>query len=127
VYLADSNFFVELLLDQERADDCQRFLRKNLDRINISALSIHSVGIALYRRGRPERFPGFLRDTRANAEIRRLPLNEYGRIEANHERYGLDFEDSYQLATAEFFELSLVTMDKDFKRALDAGCKVEFL
>jgi len=46
MYLLDTNIFLELLLDQERADDVEKLLRSApRERFHISEFSLYSVGI----------------------------------------------------------------------------------
>ena len=51
-YLLDSNVWLELLFEQERAEDVRRFLETvPMAQIAISEFSLCSIGIALARNG----------------------------------------------------------------------------
>jgi predicted nucleic acid-binding protein len=45
-----------------------------------------------------------------------LPKNKYPDLIEIAEKYNLDFDDSYQTAIAREFDLTVVTMDRDFIR-----------
>ena len=50
MFLADTNIFLEALLGQDKKDDVQSFLQNiDLSTIFITDLSLHSIGIILYR------------------------------------------------------------------------------
>jgi len=50
MYLLDTNIFLELFLDQDKADDVERLLRTApKERLHISEFSLYSVGIILFR------------------------------------------------------------------------------
>jgi len=47
--LADTNIFLEILLGQQRQQDCERFLRAQAGNIVLSDFSLHSIGVILFR------------------------------------------------------------------------------
>ena len=50
MYLADTNIFLEALLEQEKASEVCSFLEStDLEKISMSDLSLHSIGIILFR------------------------------------------------------------------------------
>ncbi|WP_240910661.1 PIN domain-containing protein [Thermococcus sp. MV11] len=68
----------------------------------------------------------FLQDTLPNVEIVTLSDSEYQTVVEFHQKYGLDFDDAYQCAVAVSKDLTIVTMDKDFRKA-PYSLKVIFL
>jgi predicted nucleic acid-binding protein len=51
MYLIDTNIILELLLDQENADEVEQFLRSTaLDQLRLSEFSLYSLGVLLTRR-----------------------------------------------------------------------------
>ena len=117
-YLVDTNIFVELILDQEKADEAQSFLdripNKNLF---ISDFSLYSIGIILFRLKRLDLFSDFLNEIILDG-IRVLSLeeNDLIQVEATTIQYKLDFDDTYQYLLAEKNNLKLVSFDKDFDK-----------
>lgn len=65
--LVDTNIFLEILLEQNCAEETKNLLRK-VDQHDffISDFSLHSVGLLLLRRQRPEVFRQFLSDLISN-------------------------------------------------------------
>jgi predicted nucleic acid-binding protein len=70
MYLLDSSIFLELFLDQDRADEVEKLLRS------------------------------VQRDVRQLAEAA--------------QQFNLDFDDAYQYALAERYNLTIVSFDSDF-------------
>ena len=119
MYLLDTNIFLELLLDQERADDVEKLLRSvPRERFHISEFSLYSMGIVLFRRKLFDVFVRFVEDLIITGGIRLLRLSAEdakGLAEAA-QRFGLDFDDAYQYAVAERYGLTIVSFDSDFDR-----------
>lgn len=66
MYLLDSNIFLELLLDQDKADEIERLLQTmRRERLHISDFSLYSVGIVLFRRNLFETFVQFVDDLKS--------------------------------------------------------------
>ena len=62
MYLFDTNIFLEVLLLQERADDCKKVLADNAGGIVISDFSLHSIGVILFRKKKEASFSRFAAD-----------------------------------------------------------------
>jgi len=125
MYLLDSNFFLELLLDQDKADAVERFLRtRPREELHISEFSLYSVGIVLFRRKQFETFVGFLNDlvVTGGVGLLRLSVQGMGEMAAVARRFNLDFDDAYQYIIGEKHGLETVSFDADFDRT-DKGRK----
>ena len=63
MYLADTNIFLEALLEQKRANEVEEFLQSiDLDMIFITDFSLNSIGIALFNRKKYTSFTSFVED-----------------------------------------------------------------
>lgn len=63
MYLIDTNIVLEGLLNQEKADSVARFfLEIDLEDTYITDISLHSIGIILFRLEKYEAFNSFLKD-----------------------------------------------------------------
>jgi len=126
MYLLDTNIFLELLLDQERADDVEKLLRSvPRERFHISEFSLYSMGIVLFRRKLFDVFVRFVEDLIITGGIRLLRLSAEdakGLAEAA-QRFGLDFDDAYQYVVAERYGFTIVSFDGYFDRT-ERGRKV---
>ena len=49
MYLVDTNVFLEIILTQDKREECKEFLDKNIRDIYISDFSLHSVGVILFQ------------------------------------------------------------------------------
>ena len=117
--LIDTNIVLELLLGQSQADDAKRlFENASHHEMIMSDYSVHSVGLLLFRRARHDAFAQFLTDVfeRARLGMVFLPARDMHTVIDAARRFGLDFDDSYQLAIAEKYSLVIVSFDQDFDR-----------
>lgn len=115
--LVDTNIFLEVLLEQAREVEAKEFLAKaNAHEFFISDFSLHSVGLILLRRNKADAFRKFLADMIVNAGTAVAVLNADGmEAVADHAAsFGLDFDDAYQYAVAEKYNLVIVSFDGDF-------------
>ncbi len=119
MYLVDTNVWLELLLEQERASEVQQFVQvTEAALLSITEFSLYSIGVILTRLGKDDVFKDFLSDTMESSGITTLRLNSQGlkQVLNVRKRFGLDFDDAYQYVAAERYDLSLVSFDKDFDR-----------
>ncbi|HWQ36197.1 MAG TPA: PIN domain-containing protein [Blastocatellia bacterium] len=119
--LIDTNIFLEILLNQTHADEAKDFLRKgDQHEFFITDFALHSIGLILLRQRKPEVFRQFLNDMIVNAGITQLSLSplEMEQVITAATSFRLDFDDSYQYATAERYDLIIVSFDSDFDRTV---------
>ncbi|MDD2714839.1 MAG: PIN domain-containing protein [Candidatus Wallbacteria bacterium] len=118
MYLLDTNVFIEGLLGQEKAEEVRSlFLKVRLDELFITDLSIHSIGIILFRLKKIELFHTFLSDLLIDGiNIVTLNPEEMKDLEKVAGEYHLDFDDSYQLWASVKNGLKLVSYDSDFDK-----------
>jgi uncharacterized protein len=120
VYLLDTNVILELLLDQERADDVERLLLETeAKHLHLSEFAFYSLGIVLMRRKRYDIFLQVLDELflRRGVRLIRLGVRDMNNRVAEASRlYNLDFDDAYQYAAAEKRKLAIVSFDVDFDR-----------
>jgi hypothetical protein len=117
--LIDTNIFLEVILEQARAEEARTFLGRNEEHeFFLSDFSLHSVGILLFRRKRHQVFRQFLKDMTAQAgmELVSVPVSDMDAVALVAERFDLDFDDAYQYTVAERRNLTVVSFDSDFDR-----------
>ena len=115
-HLADTNIFLEILLGDSKADICASFISKHRGDLYITDFSINSIGVVTNRLGKIEQFENFLLDILPHVHIARLAEFSYGDlVEAIREK-GFDFDDAYQFIASKEYDLTLVTLDKDFRK-----------
>jgi predicted nucleic acid-binding protein len=116
-FLVDTNIWLELLLGQEKSEIVSLFLEQvSLDDLFVSDFAIHSIGVILSKKKKADVFSEFLEDLFVNGQITQLSLNpvELHQVAANILEFKLDFDDGYQLAVSQKYDLTIVTFDKDF-------------
>jgi len=116
-YLVDTNVWLERLLGQEKSEVAAKFLSAiPTDRLFLSDFAIHSIGVILSRLERFDVFEKFVDDLFTTGQIGQLSLeaSELTDVITNIRKYGLDFDDAYQLCVARKYNLTIVTFDKDF-------------
>jgi predicted nucleic acid-binding protein len=116
--LLDTNVFLEVILEQPRANEARAVLEKpDQHDLYITDFSLHSIGVLLFRQSRREAFQQFAADLeRAGIGILSLAPTDMVRVVEAAGRFTLDFDDAYQYAVAESFGLELVSFDADFDR-----------
>ena len=119
MYLLDTNIILELLLDQERAEEVERFLRDTPPgQLYLSEFALYSLGIILFRNREHDAFLRIVQDLLATNRIHLVRLGEVQMqsIARAAQRFNLDFDDAYQYAAAERYDLAIVSFDGDFDR-----------
>ncbi len=118
MYLVDTNIFLEALLGQDKKDDVQSFLQNiDLSTIFITDLSLHSIGIILYRLKNFALFSSFLEDIIVDGvSVLSLPPEDLKMLDLTADKFNLDFDDAYQYTVAAKYELQLISFDTDFDR-----------
>ena len=119
MYLVDTNIWLEMLLEQERADDARQFLTNtDGELIAITEFSADSVGVILTRLGKDKLYEDFISDTLEDTAIMRVRLEpaDLRRLLEVRKRFNLDFDDAYQYVAAERHGMTLVSFDADFDR-----------
>jgi len=119
MYLLDTNIFLEILLDQEKKEVCKQFIIDNSDKLNISDFSLFSIAIVLFKGKAFNEYSSFLKTITEKMNILAMPFEEHYQIIETGKSINLDFDDAYQYSIAKFFDLKIVTMDKDFKKVKD--------
>ena len=117
--LIDTNVFLEVILEQEKAGEARALLAKTEEReFFISDYSLHSIGLLLFRRKLHHVFQQFLNDMMfyAGVMVASLPVEDMVSVIEAAQRFNLDFDDAYQYAAAEKYGLTIVSFDADFDR-----------
>ena len=124
--LIDTNVFLEVLLEQKRWKMCEDLLRHYRGESSLTDFALHSIGVALLGQQKAELFQLFLNDVLIRNEVLELPSTEYSHLISIYQRHNLGFDDAYQLAVAEHFELEFFTIDRHF-RGIDSPIKITVL
>jgi hypothetical protein len=118
-FLVDTNLWLELLLNQQRAQEVRHLLeqREGSD-FALTEFSLYSIGIVLTRLNKDDAFAQFMTDAFEGAGTRLLRLGaaDMKALLAARKQFGLDFDDAYQYVTAEKYNLILLSFDADFDR-----------
>ncbi len=118
-FLIDTNIFLEVILDQNKADEAKALLSKTEEHdFFMSDFSLHSIGLLLFYRKQHSVFQQFLKDMVFNAGliITSLSANDLEVVVTSAQRFNLDFDDAYQYTIAEKYGLTLISFDSDFDR-----------
>lgn len=117
--LLDTNIFLEIILDQDRASEAKTLLAETgAHEFFMSDFSLHSIGLLLFRRNSHEVFRQFTSDVMvaAGTQVVGLPTEEMDAMVCAAQQYTLDFDDAYQYAVAQKHKLTIVSFDGDFDR-----------
>jgi predicted nucleic acid-binding protein len=119
MYLVDTNLIAEILLRQAKAEEVKRFLESTApENLYLTELSLYSLGIILLRRKMHDTFLRAVDDLLLTGGIRlvRLGLEDMEDLVHAARRFDLDFDDAYQYAVAEKYNLAIMSFDSDFDR-----------
>lgn len=119
MYLVDTNVWLELLLDHNKAEDARQFFKRvEADLLAITEFSLYSIGIILTRLQKGEVFDDFLSDTFEDSAVKHihLDLEELKKILVVQRQFNLDFDDAYQYVAAMQYGYILISFDHDFDR-----------
>jgi predicted nucleic acid-binding protein len=117
--LLDTNIFLEVLLEQTRADEAKTLLAEtDAHDFFISDFSLHSIGVILIKRNKADTFRKFLADMVVDAGtiVGLLRADEMKAVVDHAASFKLDFDDAYQYALADKHDLTIVSFDSDFDR-----------
>ncbi|MCX7993408.1 MAG: PIN domain-containing protein [Fimbriimonadales bacterium] len=118
-FLVDTNILLEILLLQARTQEATDFLNQTPPQdVAISDFTLYSVGIRLFPQGAYTSYEQLVDDLFRNRGIHlvRLPLDQHEQVAQVAQRFGLDYDDAYQYAVAELYNLTIVSFDADFDR-----------
>ena len=119
MYLVDTNIWLELLLEQEKAAEVRHFFQKTeAPLLAITEFSLYSIGVILTRLKKDNVFEDFLSDTLEDAGVMRIRLDtaDLKQVLTIRQQYQLDFDDAYQYVAAAKYDYTLVSFDSDFDR-----------
>lgn len=124
--LIDTNIFLEVILMQEKSLEAQTLL-SNIEahEFFISDYSLHSIGLLLFRKKKHDVFKQFLTDMIFNAGLKMISLTAKDMESIINTSYkgNLDFDDAYQYAIAQKYDLEIISFDSDFDRT-EKGRKI---
>ena len=117
--LIDTNIFLEVILEQEK-DSVAREVLSNVEKYEffISDYSLHSIGLLLFNRKQYNIFLRFLSDMIFNVGVKMISLTvrDMEDLTKSAQKFNLDFDDAYQYAVAEKYDLKIISFDSDFDR-----------
>ncbi|QGA80208.1 type II toxin-antitoxin system VapC family toxin [Candidatus Nanohalobium constans] len=118
MYLIDTNIFLELLLDQKNADECEKLLGKIFEgRISVAAteFTIHAVQGTLA--DNPDTIKRFLESVNStiNIQILETKMKEEVMISQYSKDSSLCFDDALQYSVAKRENIeNIISYDTDF-------------
>ncbi|MBI3015859.1 MAG: type II toxin-antitoxin system VapC family toxin [Candidatus Tectomicrobia bacterium] len=119
MFLIDTNVWLELLLEQEKAAEARRFFTETeASLLSITDFALYSIGVILIRLRKDGVFRDFLTDVLEDSGVRKIHLEtgDLKEVITAGRQFQLDFDDAYQLVAAEKFDLTIVSFDADFDR-----------
>jgi predicted nucleic acid-binding protein len=121
MYLIDTNIFLEMLLDQQKSDDCEVMLQMLYDgdiTAHVSSFTLHSIEVILERSNRLDTLLAFLRDVNDSKGLKRLDTTTREELFSAEltKKVGLDFDDALQYFLCKSFGLTIVSFDRHFDK-----------
>jgi len=119
MYLVDTNIWLEVLLEQEQAQEAYRFLGSvESNCVFITDFSFHSIALILTRLKQSHALLDFIRDTFVEGRVVLLHLKpeDISLVTSVMHEFNLDFDDAYQYVAAEQHKLTMISFDTDFDK-----------
>jgi len=126
MYLLDTNIFLEVMLQRDKSEAAKNlFIVNPSTDLFITDFSLHSIGVFLFQRNRPETYVRFVKDVIIETGVTVIGLDpqEVPALAEVSKRFCLDFDDSYQYAVAQKYGLEIMSFDSDFDRT-ERGRKI---
>src|SRR3989344_6413244 len=114
MYLVDTNVFLEVLLDQKRANECEEIIQKfnrGILTAYVSSFTIHSIEVILEKNNRLEVLKYFLKDLLESKGLKRFDTTtaeEIGVLDIA-KRLNLDFDDAINYFICKSLKLGIVS------------------
>ncbi|MEO0129381.1 MAG: PIN domain-containing protein [candidate division WOR-3 bacterium] len=120
--LLDTNIFLEVFLNQEKAEECALLLHQ-VEEGKIDALvtdyTIHSIGTIIDAMGKGDLLPAIFASLSAFKSLTLIQANLEEQSEiATLIKDGLDFDDAYQVYFAKRYNVPIVSFDKHLDKFL---------
>lgn len=122
MYLIDTNIFLEILLEQEKCEECEALINK----INqsealfyVSSFTMQSIEVIMIRNYKSDQLAEFLRDVIVSKIIRiDTNTNDELNILKIMKKLKLDFDDSLQYYLCKKYNLKIISYDKHFDKTV---------
>ena len=119
--LIDTNIFLEILLDQSKAEIAKKTLTRLIEKeepIVISSFTIHSIFVILERRRCLNQLKLFFYNLSRieNITFYYPSFEEELEILNRMDTWDLDFDDSFQCYVAQKMNAQIITFDHDFQK-----------
>jgi predicted nucleic acid-binding protein len=119
MYLVDTNVWLELLLEQQRAAEVHQFLESvDAGQLSMTEFALNSIGLITTRLRKQDVFEAFVSDILEDSAVRRICLSaiDLKGVLTFMNKFHLDFDDAYQYVAAKRNGLLLVSFDADFDK-----------
>ena len=119
MYLVDTNIFLEILLEQERVEECEALfekLQKGELTAVVSSFTLHSIEVIMERSGQHDILLEFLEDVDLAKGLRRFDTTTLDELEALQlgKTATLDFDDAIQYFICKTHNLKIISFDRHF-------------
>ena len=117
MFLVDTNVWLERLLDQAQSTEVGSFLDCTpSERLCMTDFAFHSIGMIMCRLNQSEALLRFVHDVFIDGAVTLIHLEpeDTQHLVQIMEKFNLDFDDAYQYASAEKYNLTIVSFDGDF-------------
>ena len=125
MYLVDTNVWLELLLEQERANEVRQFLQSvDSNQLSMTEFALYSIGLITTRLEKEAVFETFISDVLEDSGVKRIWLSptDLRNVISASRMFSLDFDDAFQYVAAKRDNLLFVSFDAHFDKT-DIGRK----
>ena len=121
MYLIDTNILLEVLLDQDMADDCEKLILKLNEgylAAYISSFTMHSIEVILERNKKLDILKDFLGDALESKGLKRFDTTTLDEAETAEisSNLKLDFDDAVNYYICKILNLKIISFDRHFDK-----------
>ncbi len=119
MYLVDTNVWFERLLDGERSDEVDRFLRQSpSDAYSMSDMSWLGISSVMSRLKKDDAFSRFTVDLFVDGEVNIVHLEpeDIKQVFSEMKQTQLDFTEAYQYITAKKYNMIFISYNEAYDR-----------
>ena len=119
MYIIDTNIFLEIFLHRGKSSEAKKFLSQTpFSHIYVTDVSLYTIGLLLFKNNGHQAYLHLLNDLFQKGEVWRIQLvmENMQKVVEVSQKYALSYNDAYQYAAAEFYNLILVSYNDVFDK-----------
>ncbi len=119
MYLVDTSVFLEIFLRRGKSPEAKKFLSQTpYSHLYITDITLYTLGLLLFKHRGHQAYVHLLNDMFQKGEAWRIQLmiENMSKVVEVSQKYEISFNDAYQYAAADLYNLTLVSYNDVFDK-----------